>query len=176
MRGAISGLLLLGLLGIAAPSAAELYRCRGADGQPRFTNDPASCAGAAPHEPRTRIQRIETPPAASSPQDPQRRHGDTQDLEAGQAALWRGRLREAERERDALRQEIERLSKLVTWCNRGGTVASTDPSGIRRQVSCEQVRSRWRQQEERLKQLQAYLREGIHEECRRAGCLPGWLR
>jgi hypothetical protein len=176
MRGAISWLVLLGLLGIAAPAVAELYRCRGADGQLRFTNDPATCPGAALHEPRGQIQRIDTPPAAPSPSEPRRRHGDTQDLEAGQAALWRGRLREAERERDALRPEVERLSKLVTWCNRGGTVASTDRSGIRRQVSCEQVRSLWRQQEARLEHVQAYLQEGIHEECRRAGCLPGWLR
>ena len=30
--------------------------------------------------------------------------------------------------------------------------------------------------ERRLAELDAYLEQGLAEECRRAGCLPGWIR
>lgn len=157
------------------PATAELYRCENGEGAPRFTNDPALCPGAKPHEPEGEVQRIDTPavppPRATAP-------GGNQSpavLQAQEAA-WRAKLEQARRERDELESEVARLSEMMAWCNRGGSVVRRDLSGIPRDVSCEEIRAQHGEKEARLKELRAYLEGGIHEECRRAGCLPGWLR
>ncbi len=56
-RAFLIGLVLLG----AAPAAAEIYRCRDANGGLRFTSDPRGCPGAEPIAPET--ERVATHPA-----------------------------------------------------------------------------------------------------------------
>lgn len=175
MRGVTSA-VLLAVSVAAVPAAADLYRCKDADGKVRYTDDASLCPGAAPHEPKGNIQRIEsvapspTPPASGGSFE-----ASEQALEAHEAA-WRGKLQQARQERDALSKEVEQLEDLAGWCNRGGTVGHRDESGIFEKGSCDEVRASLQQKQGRFKQVQAYLREGIYEECRKAGCLPGWLR
>jgi hypothetical protein len=64
----------------------------------------------------------------------------------------------------------------VTHCNRGGELLRTDDAGLEQQVSCETVRAQYEKVRERQEKLRDYLDRGLVEECRRAGCQPGWLR
>jgi hypothetical protein len=43
-------------------------------------------------------------------------------------------------------------------------------------VSCEELEAEQQAVRSDEKRLEAYLDEGLEEECRRAGCLPGWIR
>lgn len=166
-------LLALSAVGIAH---AELYRCVDPSGHVRFTNDPAACPGTEPHEPDAGIQRIQRAPAPAGPAATRPSPDVPADPSAGQEAAWRARLAQARAEREELGAAVDHLREIVAWCNRGGSVAQKDASGLRHRVKCADVRSEYDQKEARLRSLDQYLQEGIHEECRRAGCLPGWLR
>lgn len=170
-----ASLLLLGLLA-AGPATAELYRCMAADGSVRFTDDASACPGARPHEPRGQVQRYDAPapPRRSAPAT--RPAPADFDARAAQAELWRQKLEQARQEEQELGREVEQLEQLVTWCNRGGKVLTRDRSGLNQDVSCGSVREEHAGKIRRLGEVQRYLAEGIHEECRRSGCLPGWLR
>jgi hypothetical protein len=72
--------------------------------------------------------------------------------------------------------ELGTLHEVAGWCNRGHMVYAHDEDGLRRDVDCDEVDARERELRREQKRLQAYLDEGLEEECRRAGCLPGWLR
>jgi hypothetical protein len=71
---------------------------------------------------------------------------------------------------------LETTHEVVGWCNRGHEVWATDRDGLRRGVDCNEVK----RDEQKLRTLtegiENYLAEGLEEECRRAGCLPGWIR
>ena len=49
-------------------------------------------------------------------------------------------------------------------------------TGIRRSYDCRDVDNEHEQVKARLAGLRLYLDDGLEEECRRAGCLPGWIR
>ncbi len=65
---------------------------------------------------------------------------------------------------------------MVAWCNRGGELYVTQETGIRKGVKCGDAKRQFAASTTRTRELERYLREGLEEECRRAGCLPGWLR
>lgn len=74
---AVAASLLCSLALLAAPARAEIYRCVGPDGSVRFVGNAQACPGAAPHEPRKRIQRLRPgqrarpgSPAAAAPPGP----------------------------------------------------------------------------------------------------------
>ena len=59
----------------------------------------------------------------------------------------------------------------------GGEVISKDKkSGLKRKVNCNDVRSEYDTMKKKRAKLTEYLNGGIQKECRKAGCLPGWLR
>ena len=75
-----------------------------------------------------------------------------------------------------LEKRKERLRRYVTWCNRGGELVGRDDAGLKHNVSCSGVRRELESLQADLASARAYLEDGLEEECRRAGCLPGWIR
>lgn len=161
-----------------APAArAEMYRCQGPDGAVLFTGDASQCPGAEHFEPSRDVQRADPSPApspraaAGAPASPGRD-------EAARAARWKARRRESEAQLARVERALADAAEAVTWCNQGREVYATDPAtGLRRELSCERIRAEHERLRAERARLRAYLHEGgLQEECRRAGCLPGWIR
>ena len=68
------------------------------------------------------------------------------------------------------------VRRAVGWCNRGHSLYIEDDTGIRRGYDCGKVRKEHEEVRARMAGLRLYLDEGLEEECRCAGCLPGWIR
>jgi hypothetical protein len=68
------------------------------------------------------------------------------------------------------------VRRAATQCNRGASLYTENDTGIRRGYSCDRVREEFDALERAERELRAYLDGGLEEECRRAGCLPGWVR
>jgi|GEM_PF-1215590 len=181
-RAAVAAALAAALVAAAAaPGAAEIYRCAGPDGQPRYTSDPAACPGAARHRPRREVQRVPAAAPGAAAADAGPRPGAVPAADAAaaadaEAATWRRKRRDAEAAVADLERGIEELRELVTWCNRGGELAVEDEIGMRDAYDCADAREAYADASTRLEGLRAYLDGGLEEECRRAGCLPGWIR
>ncbi len=179
MRGVMfRGLLLTAVLALGTSEAAqtEIYKCVGPDGETLFTSDLSQCPGAERHE---STGRIETVPSASRPsvrRSPASRSSPAIGGAAGNPALWSGKKREAETELRALEERHDYLQRAVGWCNRGHDLYTEDDTGIRSDYDCRDVKNEYEQVKARIEGLRHYLDEGLEEECRRAGCLPGWIR
>lgn len=170
----------LGLLlaaGGAGPAAAEMYRCAGADGEVLFTSDPSQCPGAEAHEPAGAVQRHEAthaPPAATRSRSAEEAHAES---DRARAARWRTKRVESERRLVRVEELLESSRRSVRWCNEGRDVYVTEEdTGLRRRVPCRKIDARHADLQAEREELRAYLDEGLQEECRRAGCLPGWIR
>jgi hypothetical protein len=189
MRNVRIQLLVVAVLAAAAPAGAEMYRCEKPDGTITFTGDPSACPGAAPHAPKGNLQRVDpnagagaamdADPAAGEaeapPPRPAKRRDPAADEEA-QAATWRAKRSEAEAESQQVERAREEFQEMVTWCNRGGSIELEERTGMRRDYSCTEARSEYDRLSARSTELKRYLSGGLEEECRREGCLPGWVR
>ena len=185
--GALAGALLCGALSAAllgsafAPEArADLLRCKGPDGRTIYTDDAAVCPGAEPFEPAGSLQNVEpVAPAAKGRQqrlDAVERQRLKDQAEAGEIERWQLKKRAKEEELQSIAQRREELLDLVTWCNRGGRVVTYDDAGIKRAVRCSDVKKELKALEQQEAKVRHYLQNELAEECRRAGCLPGWIR
>lgn len=172
----------LGLLAAAAPAAAELYRCQGPDGKTLFTDNKALCPGADAFEPSGELQ---TAPARPAPApagggdarlDRAEARRLSEEAERSEAARWRRMREEAERKIAAVAERREYLDQFVTACNRGRNVITRDDVGIKRTMSCDAIREEYASMDDEEAKLRNYLEQELPEACRRAGCLPGWLR
>ena len=178
MSGRISCAAALLGLALSAGAHAETYQCQGPDGKTLFTSDRSLCPGAALHESRGQLQRAsggpELPPARPRESAESRaRRAFEGDAEAG---AWRGKRASAEAELGQARARLEALHQVAGWCNRGHEVWATDADGLRHGVDCEELKAQQKALRREERRLEAYLAEGLEEECRRAGCLPGWIR
>ncbi len=106
----------------------------------------------------------EAPPALPARLD------DSLPLEAapghpGDRAAWQARRDSAEERLQATRQAIREVADGLTQACRfqGGD-------------ECQDLHARLERLETREQELVEYLDEGLAEQCRRAGCLPGWIR
>jgi hypothetical protein len=175
---ALSGLWLAPLA--SAASAGELYRCARADDRVAYTNDASACPGAAAIEPpEDSVQRVTRPEpgaGARAERANPRPRARAPEPDAGQAVAWRNRKQQAEHERRAVAREEEALREFITHCNHGRDLFTVRENGLKRGISCESVRERGAELARRREELDRYLREELAEECRRAGCEPGWLR
>lgn len=174
------GVLVFGAL-FAAPSArAELFRCEDAAGRVTYSDDRHGCKKASPHQPRRRLQESTAPkaPAARARRMTPRSRSASDVTHANQAAegLWRQKRVKAERALADAERQIPQLDIIVTRCNRGGDVWVTDDAGLKHGVSCDQIQAARDKARSESARLRAYLDKGIEEECRKAGCLPGWIR
>jgi len=177
---------LLGLIAIVvmaaaagAPASAELYRCTGPDGRTIYTDNRATCPGAEEHEPQGKVQTLSSEensqPAAPTPTT---RGSSVRDLESERAQKehWQQKKRMKEEELRQLQERRAQLAKYVTGCNRGMEIISKDETGIKYRVSCEKIRKEYQDTEDLQEPIREYLDTGLEQECRQAGCLPGWIR
>lgn len=172
---AVIALSLGSMLG-AQPAVAELYRCSDAEGKVSYAGSPHDCRGSAtPHKTRRAIQSAGAPSIAPPPRRSQRpaSHGSHDDAAA---ATWKQKKHTAQAELAQVESQIPRWARLQTNCNRGADTWYTDEAGEKHTVSCSQIEAARNQAEAERTRLRAYLSEGLEEECRRAGCLPGWIR
>lgn len=164
---------------LVVPSTGEIYRCTGADGELLFTGDAAQCPGQMPHESKGQLQNfatrpvLEAPPSRTAAALPPR---DDPVAEEAEAARWRVRKRGAESRLQKTDSRLPSLRKAVGWCNRGNSVYSRDDLSIRRNLSCDKLKAQYEELANQAEELRSYLDGGLEEECRRAGCLPGWVR
>jgi hypothetical protein len=162
------------LLAIALPAAAahaELFRCTGPDGKTIFTDQKQMCPGAEPSEPTGVVHRAETQGAPAAPS----RETGALDVDS-EAAQWKQKKLDTEAAIEKIQAQRAWMKPYVGHCNRGGWVTTRDDAGIPQQVNCSVLRREFDALDEQEAAARAYLAEGLPEECRRAGCLPGWLR
>ncbi len=167
---------------IAGAAQAEIFKCVGPNGDVRFTSSAAQCPNAQPHKPSdSAVQRVEKdqPLASARPGAvPARRRAPAAVEEsAGSEALWRNKRAEAKQQLEVVEAQLAHIAKAVRWCNDGNLLwVEDDRTGIREDVPCSAIDARKEQLDEEKQRAREYLAEGLEEECRRAGCLPGWLR
>lgn len=164
-------------LAAATSASAELFRCVGPDGKLVYTDQKALCPGADPHEPSGTVLPLEpTPaparPAASAPAEPALDPG----TEAAMAAHWQQKKRDAEDVVAQIQQRRDWMQPYVGHCNRGGYVTTRDEAGIKQVVNCSVLRREFDSLEQQEAAARDYLSRGLRDECRKAGCLPGWIR
>ena len=97
------------------------------------------------------------------------------EAEEGEAERWRQKKQKLEGDIERLRQKREFLERFITNCNRGGLTYARDDAGIKRTIECDDIKAQYASLGEEEEEAQAAL-AALPEECRRAGCLPGWLR
>ena len=180
MRG-LAVVAALALLGSAAHG--EIFECVGPNGEVRFTSSAAQCPHAQPHAPSpAAVQKVDKaqPLATARPgAAPARRHSPAAAAEdsSGSETLWRNKQIEAKQQLREIEAKLEHMQKAVHWCNDGNALwVEDDRTGIRKGVPCSEIDEMKEQLEDEKQAAQSYLDEGLEEECRRAGCLPGWLR
>ena len=178
MRGVMArAFLLTAVLALAASEAgqAEIYKCIGPDGKTLFTSDQSQCPGAERHQSSGRVEKVPAQSRSSYRRAPARLRRGVGTV-AGNEALWRGKKLRAEAELQGLEGRLEYMRRAVGWCNRGHSLYAEDEMGIRRSYDCQDVQNEHEQVKARMSGLRLYLDEGLEDECRRAGCLPGWIR
>jgi hypothetical protein len=181
MRGAAIVLCTGALL--AGSAHAEIFKCVGPNGDVRFTSSAAQCPNAQPHKPSdSAVQRVakDQPLATARPGAvPARRRSPASGPpdSSGSEALWRNKRAEATQHLHEIEAQLAHIQKAVRWCNDGNLLWVEDNrTGIRKDVPCSEIDATKLLLEDEKQRTERYLAEGLEEECRRAGCLPGWLR
>jgi hypothetical protein len=179
-------LLLAGLaaLGLAGAAHAEIFKCHGPNGDVRFTSDSSQCPNAVKHEPDAqavqRAEPAEAPLVSARPgalAKPKRSPAKAAETASGSESQWRQKKRAAQTRQRELEAHVTYLKRVVNWCNRGNSLwKEDDATGLREDVSCKDVDAKYSELREEKAEVERYLAEGLEEECRRAGCLPGWVR
>ena len=166
------------LLAVQSVSANEIYKCRGADGKIVFTSSRAACPDAQPHVLKARVQNVIEPKGApAAARGPARLAPAARSAQPdGLEKMWRRKRSETEQQLRQLDKQIQHSQAMVKGCNRGSEWYRKDDAGIRRHLSCDQVKAEFQKLQQERVELQTYLRSGLEEECRQAGCLPGWVR
>ena len=168
------------VVSVARDARGDLLRCPGPDGNIIFTDDPSVCPGAEPFEPSGTVHSVKpVAPAAIGRQqrlEAMERRRLMDEAEAGEIERWQLKKRTKEEELRDIASRREQLLGLVTWCNRGGRVVTYDDAGIKRAVRCSEVKKELKALEQQEASVRHYLKHELAEECRRAGCLPGWIR
>ncbi|MGH0032825.1 MAG: hypothetical protein ACQGVC_23775 [Myxococcota bacterium] len=185
LLSALGGAVLLA----AVPAGAELLRCMGPDGKMIYTDKKEVCPEAEPFEPKGELQvgsttgeREQREEAASSSRSrlaERRRRANERmaalEAQQGEEQRWRKKKADLEQEIEKTVARREYLKKFVTNCNRGGIVWARDEAGIKRKVKCSDIKRQFAEIQEKEQHANARLAE-LPEECRKAGCHPGWLR
>jgi hypothetical protein len=165
---------------VARDARGDLLRCPGPDGNIVYTDDPSVCPGAEPFEPAGKLHSVEPVAPASLSRQRRLEAIERQRLmdqaEAGEIERWQLKKRTKEEELRSIALRREELLGLVTWCNRGGRVVTYDDAGIKQAVRCSDVKKELKALDRQEASVHHYLKHELAEECRRAGCLPGWIR
>lgn len=166
-------------IGAPDPATADLFRCTGPDGRTVFTDSRATCPGANEYEPRGAVQGIsndeEATPAAPMPR-PRSVERPAPDDRRAEKAVWQHRKQEKQQELAHLETRAKELKEYLTACNRGVDILARDEAGIKYRIPCDRIQREYDEKTARIEPLREYLDSGLARECRRAGCLPGWIR
>lgn len=160
-------------------AAADLLRCTGPDGRTIFTDDKSVCPEAEPYQPSGSVQAVDAKSPAPSEDAPAAQGAPREkaaDAQAAEAQRWRDLKAQKQGELRQVTAEHATLRSYVTFCNDGHTVYARDASGVKERISCSQLHARLTELDARATALRHYLENELPEECRRAGCLPGWIR
>ena len=172
----VAAVALIALM--TADARAGLFRCERPDGSVIYTDNQSACPGAKPHEPRGVVHSIDTTASTGRPLPASARKpvplGPADDNAA--EAQWRNKKHQTEREFEQLTLQTDQMEPHLRICNRGGYLFMTQDNGLKKKVSCDSLRAAFAELESRRASLHEYLEHGLMDECRRAGCLPGWLR
>ena len=176
---------------LLAPSwiQTELLRCIGPDGKMIYTDNKALCPEAKPFEPKGELiapsgvgsseaRAVAPSPAGNSLAERRRRAEARQaafEAEESEAKRWKSKQEKLQADVDALAKKRAQLERFITNCNRGGLVWSRDDAGIKRKVKCSKIKEEYASLGAAEERASAAL-AALPEECRKAGCLPGWLR
>jgi hypothetical protein len=182
LLGAAASLALVAL--DAERGAAELFRCTGPDGKTVFTDDKSVCPNADQYQPKGEVHRGGPRPAALSADggesDPRQERATRREqalsAQSGEQARWQQLKASKENELQDVIAQRGRLVEYVSWCNRGGSVIRRDDAGIAQGVKCNELNTRLAELDGEADRLREYLSSGLEEECRQAGCEPGWIR
>ena len=167
---------------LASDAPADLFRCQRPDGSVLYTDSEASCPGAKPHRPLGAVQNFPSSHAgrtttAPAPASVRRRDALRQERhESALKAEWVAVQRKAQRDLEIAEARREGLLPFVTICNRGGALYIEKENGLRDDISCNEIKAKVAELDLERKSLHAYLNGELQAECRKAGCLPGWLR
>jgi hypothetical protein len=172
--------LAFALCGFTADSAlGGLYRCERADGSVVYTDSQATCPGASEHRTTGAVQSTgsssHAPAAMRSTGTRRMRRTTPSDTSAAEAA-WRSKKEQTRHELSVVTSRHDALAQYVSHCNRGGELFRTLDNGLKEGVSCKGLRAEVTALAARRDELQEYLDRGLREACRKAGCLPGWIR
>ena len=175
--GGLSALFLVVVLGSSFADAAEagIYKCTGPDGKTRYTSDRSQCRNAEPQILKRKLQNVLDHGAARSraSRPAAQRHGAAGD---GLESMWRAKRSTAERRLEEAEHRTSEMRKVIRSCNRGGEWYKTQESGIRKHIPCSELREKLAEAQQKRDDLVQYLADGLEDECRRAGCRPGWVR
>ena len=177
----------------APPAAADIYRCTGPGGVVVYSDNKATCPGAGKHEPSGRLQTVsEGAEGAAVPGSAEQVERATQPARVtedrlGQKAHWQQLKRTKQAELRALEERHAQIGRYLAACNRGQRIISRDATGIKHRVSCDRIRAEHAETLTLQAPLREYLETGLARDCRRPhgrhwwdcrrdGCLPGWLR
>jgi hypothetical protein len=184
----LPALAFAALVFVAAPAAAEIFACTGPNGEKFFTSDKGACPRAERHAPSRDVQRMQdgspapapggdaAAPAGAQPAPAAPRAEEAPSGEEAQAAVWRRKRADAEQELRDLERNFDEYQEIVKWCNRGGDLYLEDKVGVRKDYDCDDAQESYEKISKRVGELRTYLAGGLEDECRRAGCLPGWIR
>ena len=173
-------LVLLVVPVFATAADAELFRCTDADGKAVYTDRKDTCPGAEETEPQGVVHHAETPEApapdagvAPAAPAPARARESAEEVAA---ADWKQKKRVAEQQVDVIHERREFIKRYLSYCNRGAWVTTRDESGNKEVVNCTELHSEFNALEAKEAAAREYLATGLADECRRAGCKPGWVR
>jgi len=158
--------------------AGELLTYRTADGNLGITDNPklvppgAEIVRREPETPHPN-EGSPAPPTASRRNLPAKRWGDL-DQDSTDAMRWRQKLRQAHQEEERAAHELEQAERDYRSCRRRENFGASDQMHVPGETACDQAPVAAAQRE--YERAKAYAEDGIEDECRRAGCLPGWLR
>jgi hypothetical protein len=164
---------------LTADAEAGIYRCTGADGKTVFTGNPAACPNAKPHVLKKQVQTIVDDRGFRARQRRSRPAAHRAGPGAGGDGIeqmWRNKRPDAERRLQQAEQQLVRTKQITKFCNRGGELYRSGKSGIRKHVPCKQLHAEAAAAQLKRDELVQYLADGLEDECRRAGCQPGWVR
>ena len=167
---------------VAGPIAghAELFRCVGPDGKTVYTDQKSTCPGAEPSQPSGVVHRAtasDAPAPGPASASPLAAPGKATRKNAADASKqWRQKKVEAEQQVERIHARHEWIKEYVSYCNRGAYVTTRDDAGIQQVVNCSELKREFHDLEKQEADARAYLDTGLAQECRKAGCLPGWLR
>jgi hypothetical protein len=175
----------LALTLVPLDAAAELFRCTGPDGKTVYTDKKSVCPQAETYTPKAELQGTDPQPASAGEEGEESasdarlrtlRRMKVDDARAGEAARWQQLKKQKEDELEDVKRERDHLVDYVAHCNRGGSVITRDDAGMAKDVKCNELNDKLAALDERALAIRNYLDNDLPEECRKAGCLPGWLR